>query len=130
LNNLVIKRITTLKKVCLAIYILKHLLYIGGYFMTSNNKSLDLINMTKNLRKPFDANIKQGDKVHILTDFKHDPLVWESAAAIVTELGGEPIISLFSPRPADYYDPPESVCSAMLQADINVFLTTTGLFHS
>ncbi|WP_373893556.1 aminopeptidase [Virgibacillus natechei] len=98
--------------------------------MTSNNKSLDLINMTNNLRKPFDANVKQGDRVHILTDFKHDPLVWEAASAIVTELGAEPVISLFSPRPADYYDPPESVCSAMLQADINVFLTTTGLFHS
>ena len=98
--------------------------------MTLNDKSLSLINMTKNLRKPFDANVKPGDKVHILTDFDHDPLVWQAAAAIVTELGGEPVISLYETRPADYYDPPQSVTKAMLEANINVFLTSTALFHS
>ena len=97
---------------------------------TKESNNLVLINMLKHLRKPFDANVKEGDRILILTDTDHDPLVWQAAAAIVSEIGAEPVITIFPTRPADYYNPPETICAAMLETDINVFLTTTALFHS
>ncbi len=82
------------------------------------------------LRKPFLANVKPGDKVLIVTDTAHDPRVWQAVMTIVSEIGAEPTLALFEPRPADYYDPPQSVAAAMLSSDVNVLLASTGMLHS
>ncbi len=82
------------------------------------------------LRKPFAANVRRGDRVLILTDTAHDTRVWQAAMTIVADLGAEPVLALFEPRPADYYDPPSAVCAAMLQSDVNVLLASTGMLHS
>jgi hypothetical protein len=82
------------------------------------------------LRRPFTANVKAGDNVLIVTDTRHDPRVWQAVMSIVSDLGAEPTLALFEPRPADYYDPPAAVCAAMLESDVNVLLATTGMLHS
>jgi leucyl aminopeptidase (aminopeptidase T) len=91
---------------------------------------LRAIEMFKNARKPIVPNVKAGDDVLILTDTDHDPTVWQVVSAIVSEVGATPTITIFPPRPADYYDPPDLVCEAMKRADVNIFLTTPSLFHS
>jgi 2,5-dihydroxypyridine 5,6-dioxygenase len=82
------------------------------------------------LRRPFAANVRSGDQVLIVTDTAHDVRVWQAIMSIVSDYGGEPILALFDPRPADYFDPPKAVCEAMLRSDINVLVATTGMLHS
>jgi leucyl aminopeptidase (aminopeptidase T) len=84
----------------------------------------------KYLRRPFTSNVKAGDQVLILTDTDQDERVWQAVLSIVTEIGAEPTLALFDPRPADYYDPPSAVMMAMLHADVNVLLTSTAMLHS
>lgn len=84
----------------------------------------------KYLSRPFEENIKPGQRVLILSDTEHDPRVWQIVMSIVRGLGAEPTVALFERRPADYYDPPAAVCEAMLHSNVNVLLASTGMLHS
>jgi 2,5-dihydroxypyridine 5,6-dioxygenase len=92
----------------------------AGSFVTGN---MDYI------RRPFVATIKPGHRVLILSDFSHDPRVWQVVQSICAELGAETTVALFERRPADYYDPPSAVCEAMMKSDFNVLLSSTGMLH-
>ncbi|MGA8627984.1 MAG: hypothetical protein WB686_25085, partial [Pseudolabrys sp.] len=91
-----------------------------GSFVTGN---MDYI------RRPFVANIKPGHRVFILSDFSHDPRVWQIVQSVCAELGAETTVGLFERRPADYYDPPSAVCEVMMKSDFNVLLASTGMLH-
>lgn len=82
------------------------------------------------LRRPFESNVSPGDQVLIVTDTAQDARVWQAATTIVADLGAEPTIALFEPRPADYYNPPDAVAEAMMHADVNVLLASTSMLHS
>jgi len=82
------------------------------------------------LRLPFVTNVKKDMRVLIITDTAHDPRVWQMVMSVCTELGADPTLALFDPRPADYYDPPKAVCEAMTKVDLNVLLASTGMLHS
>jgi leucyl aminopeptidase (aminopeptidase T) len=82
------------------------------------------------LRRPLAANISPGGKVLILSDTAHDSRVWQAAMSIISELGADPALALFEPRPADYYDPPPVVAEAMLCSTVNVLMASTGMLHS
>ena len=82
------------------------------------------------LRRPLLANITKGMRVLIVTDTAHDARVWQAIMSVVSEIGAEPTLALFDPRPADYYDPPEAVCKAMKAVDLNILLASTGMLHS
>jgi 2,5-dihydroxypyridine 5,6-dioxygenase len=83
----------------------------------------------KYLRAPVLANVHAGMKVQVLTDTAHDPRVWQVVMSTLTEIGADAVLSLFDPRPADYYDPPQAVCEAMTKVDLNILLTSTGMLH-
>lgn len=82
------------------------------------------------LRRPLVRNVKAGDRALVLTDTAHDPRVWQSVMSILQEIGADTTVALFSPRPADYYDPPAAVCGAMMKSDVNILLASTGMLHS
>ena len=82
------------------------------------------------LRRPLVANITPGMNVLIVADTAHDPRVWQAVMSIVSELGADGTLALFDPRPADYYDPPKTVCEAMLHSDLNILLASTGMLHA
>jgi leucyl aminopeptidase (aminopeptidase T) len=82
------------------------------------------------LRRPLAANVRRGQKVLFVTDTSQDPRVWQAMMTVAAELGAEATVALFEPRPADYYDPPRSVCAAMLNSDVNVLVASTGMLHS
>lgn len=84
----------------------------------------------KYLRLPITTNIEKGMKVLILTDTAHDPRVWQVIMSTVTEMGADPALCLFDPRPADYYDPPPAVCEAMKNVDVNILVASTGMLHA
>lgn len=81
------------------------------------------------LRRPFVRNIQPGHKVLILSDTAHDPRVWQVVMSICEELRADTTLALFARRPADYYDPPDAVCEAMMKSDVNVLLASTGMLH-
>ncbi len=78
---------------------------------------------------PLAPNIKTGAKVLVLTDTAMDQRVWEAIAQATTDLGGEPTIAMFSPRPADGWDPPSNVGLAMLGSELNVLVASTAMLH-
>jgi 2,5-dihydroxypyridine 5,6-dioxygenase len=83
----------------------------------------------KYLRAPVLANVRAGMKLQVLTDTAHDSRVWQVVMSTLTEIGADAVLSLFDPRPADYYDPPQAVCEAMTKVDLNILLTSTGMLH-
>lgn len=83
----------------------------------------------EHLRRPLERNIKSGSRVLIVSDTDHDTRVWQAISTICEDIGAETTISLFSRRPADYYDPPEAVCEAMLRSDFNILCASTGMLH-
>lgn len=82
------------------------------------------------LRAPFLTNVTKGMKVLVVTDFAHDPRVWQAIMSTLTEIGADAALSIFDARPADYYDPPTPVCNAMMQADLVVLIASTGMLHA
>jgi hypothetical protein len=82
------------------------------------------------LRLPITTNVKPGMKVLVVTDTAHDPRVWQVVMSTLSEVGAEPTLALFDPRPADYYDPPHAVCQAMQTVDLNILLASTGMLHA
>ena len=81
------------------------------------------------IRRPLLANIHAGMKVLVVTDTAHDARVWQVVMSTLSEIGADGVLALFDPRPADYYDPPEAVCAAMKQVDLNILLASTGMLH-
>jgi len=84
----------------------------------------------KYLRAPLVANITPDMKVLVVTDTAHDVRVWQAIMGVISELGADGTLALFDPRPADYFDPPEAVCEAMLKVDVNILIASTGMLHS
>lgn len=82
------------------------------------------------LRRPLAQNIGKGKQVLVLSDFDHDPRVWQAVMTILADLGADATLALFDRRPADYYDPPSAVAEAMLKSDFNILLASTGMLHS
>ena len=82
------------------------------------------------LRRPLVANITKGKRVLVLSDFDHDPRVWQAVMTILADIGADATLSLFDRRPADYYDPPSAVVEAMMKSDFNILLASTGMLHS
>ncbi|WP_173930980.1 aminopeptidase [Chelativorans sp. Marseille-P2723] len=82
------------------------------------------------LRRPLVRNIEAGKKVLVLSDFDHDPRVWQAVMTILADIGADATLTLFERRPADYYDPPSAVVEAMMKSDFNILLASTGMLHS
>jgi hypothetical protein len=83
----------------------------------------------EHLRRPLARNIKEGQNVLVLSDTEHDPRVWQAVMTILADLKAEAALALFSRRPADYYDPPPTICEAMLRSEVNVLVASTGMLH-
>ncbi len=81
------------------------------------------------IRAPLVANITPGMKVLVVSDFAHDPRVWQVVMATLSELKVDATLSLFDARPADYYNPPDAVCEAMCKVDVNILIASTGMLH-
>ena len=50
------------------------------------------------LRRPLVANIGRGKRVLVLSDFDHDPRVWQAVMTILSDLGADATLALFERR--------------------------------
>ena len=93
------------------------------------NQAAFLTGSMEHLRRPLVRNVTAGQRALILSDTEHDPRVWQAVMSILQEIGADVTVALFERRPADYYNPPEAVCEAMLTSDVNVLIASTGMLH-
>jgi 2,5-dihydroxypyridine 5,6-dioxygenase len=87
------------------------------------------IEMLKCLKAPARANVKPGEKALILADFDTPPTIWESLAAAIYDVGGEPIVTVFPTREFPMQDPPKPVAEAMKAADLCFLTVSKGMIH-
>jgi hypothetical protein len=86
----------------------------------------NFIRLMKSWQAPF-RDIREGDKIVILTDDAMDPLVWQSALAALHERDASAAVCLYPRLSYHCDDPPEVAISAAKGADVVIALTTTAL---
>jgi 2,5-dihydroxypyridine 5,6-dioxygenase len=92
----------------------------------------DLAQIVRVLRTPLMLNAKAGDRIFIITDTAMDPRLWKGLQAAANELSMEPMVAIMNPRVTHSTNPPESICSAALDAgtDLCIYLTSTAMAHA
>jgi len=85
-----------------------------------------IISIVDAFQFPF-RNVREGDRILIMTDDAMDPMVWQAAMTVIKSKGGEPVLALYPRRGYHNDDPPEAAIEAARGADVIVALTTTAL---
>lgn len=88
--------------------------------------STRIISVVEAFQYPF-REVREGDRILIMTDDAMDPLVWQGAMAAVKAKGGEAVLCLYPRRAYHNDDPPEAAIEAARGCDVIVALTTTAL---
>jgi 2,5-dihydroxypyridine 5,6-dioxygenase len=92
--------------------------------------SIQLIELTKNVKVVFELNASAGDSVLIVTDSAQDPVIWSAIAAAGRFYGCEvTIIMMADPRESHRTPPPQSVIESMKVADLTISATSKE-FHT
>lgn len=84
----------------------------------------------KNLRKPFEMNLRKDDKVLIIADTQTDPVIREATMAVVREFGLRPVMITELPSSIHVHEPTEMTARAMERADLIVSIVTGALHYS
>ena len=75
---------------------------------------------------PF-RDVREGDRLLILTDDAMDPMVWQGAMAAIKAKGADPVLCLYPRRAYHCADPAPAAIEASRGADVVIALTTTAL---
>lgn len=95
-------------------------------YVSSDTRIIDLY---KYCQTPWILNAKPGDQIHIITDTRQDPNVWQALAAGARAAGSIVTVSIMTPTEYHQAEPPASVAAAMMKADINMYATTGAFAH-
>ncbi len=93
------------------------------------SNDIRIIDLYKYCQTPWVLNAKPGDQIHIITDTRQDPNVWQALAAGARAAEGIVTITIMTPTEYHQAEPPASVAAAMLKADINMYATTGAFAH-
>jgi leucyl aminopeptidase (aminopeptidase T) len=88
-----------------------------------------IIDLYKYCQTPWILSAKPGDEIHIITDTKQDPNVWQALAAGARAVGGIVTVTIMTPTEYHQAEPPACVAEAMKKADINMYATTGAFAH-
>jgi leucyl aminopeptidase (aminopeptidase T) len=90
------------------------------------------IEMIKGAKKIVDecTKVKEGENVLIITDTGMPLSIAETLAIACKERGAEPVITIMSPVPVDFGDPPPPVGEAMQKAQVILMACSRSIFHS
>jgi 2,5-dihydroxypyridine 5,6-dioxygenase len=101
--------------------------YMSQLYVSNDTRIIDLY---KYCQTPWVLNAKPGDNIHIITDTRQDPIVWQALAAGARAMGCIVTISIMTPTEYHQAEPPASVAAAMTKATINMYATTGAFSHS
>lgn len=88
--------------------------------------STRIMSVIKAFQCPF-REIREGDRILVLTDDAMDPMVWHAAMAALNDRGAEATLCLYTRRTHHCGDPTAAAIEATRGADAVVALTTTAL---
>jgi leucyl aminopeptidase (aminopeptidase T) len=91
---------------------------------------VQLVEMIRNARKPYEQIGKPGNTAVILADTDTDPLIWQAFAAACRTLDIIPNVVIVPPFARDYENPPAPAQAAIRSADIVHYVTRVGQVHS
>ncbi|MBW2305471.1 MAG: aminopeptidase [Deltaproteobacteria bacterium] len=78
----------------------------------------------------YNAGVKPGEKVLIITDFSEQIPHAQALAGAVWQAGAEPIISIIVPRKTPGQEPPELVAESMKKADVILLPLSISITHT
>ena len=90
---------------------------------------MEIMEMMKTARTPYELNCKPGDKVLIIADTRTEPLVWQAFGAAAKELGLIYTIAIMENLPYHHAEPTPQIADAMMHADVVHLVTHKGLVH-
>lgn len=90
---------------------------------------MEIIEIMKTARTPYELNCKEGDKVLLIADTRTEPLVWQAFAAAAKELGLIYTVAIMENLPYHHAEPTPQIADAMMNADFVHLLTHKGLVH-
>ena len=88
--------------------------------------STRIVSVVDAFQYPF-RNVRDGDRILIMTDDAMDPMVWQAAMTVIKIMGGDPVLCLYPRRAYHNDDPPPAAMEAARGTDVIVALTTTAL---
>ncbi len=94
------------------------------------SNEIRVIELYKYCRTPFILNAKPGDEIHIITDTRQDPQVWQALAAAAQGQDCKVTVSIMTPRTYHGAGPTSTVAAGMKKADINIYAASTAIYHS
>lgn len=90
---------------------------------------MDIIEIMKAARTPYELNCKKGDKVLLIADTRTNPLVWQAFAAAAKEFGLIYTVAIMENLPYHHAEPTPQIADAMMNANLVHLLTSKGLVH-
>lgn len=88
--------------------------------------STRIMSVMKSFVVPF-RDIREGDRILVLTDDAMDPMVWHAAMASLVERGADPTLCMYTRRGHHCADPTFVALEAARGADVIIALSTTAL---
>jgi hypothetical protein len=88
--------------------------------------STRIVSVVDSFQFPF-RDVREGDRLLIMTDDAMDPMVWQAAMIAIKARGGDPVLCLYPRRTYHNDNPPQAAIEAARGADVIVALTTTAL---
>lgn len=74
--------------------------------------------------------VQPGERFAIVVDDRTDPEIPAELARIAREVGGDPVVVTFPPRPRSGAEPPAPAAAAMAAADVVICAASTSLYHT
>jgi len=90
---------------------------------------MEIMEIMKTARTPYELNCKKGDKVLLVADTRTEPLVWQAFAAAAKELDLIYTVAIMEPLPFHHAEPTPQIADAMMNADFVHLLTSKGFVH-
>ena len=88
--------------------------------------STRIVSVVDAFQYPF-RNVRDGDRILIMTDDAMDPMVWQAAMTVIKIMGGDPVLCLYPRRPTTMTTHPPAAMEAARGTDVIVALATTAL---
>lgn len=73
--------------------------------------------------------VKVGEKVVIVVDDRTSPSIWSALAAQTLAVGGDPVVTMMTPRARSGMEPPEPIAAAMCKANVVIAAASRSMYH-
>lgn len=73
--------------------------------------------------------VQPGETVLIVVDDRTSPSIWQALAAQTHVVGGDPVVTMMTPRVRSGTEPPPPIAAAMAKADVVIAAASRSMYH-